>query len=128
MLQMVPICIRWLIALAFMAMIVALSLTPAASRSGETVFHWLVDNTSTPAQKILHVVIYAVLAFLLVWALDNVATRIGRVALAVTLVVGLGATLEWCQLNVPGRFGSLTDVALNAVGALLGIILAWLII
>ena len=50
-----------------------------------------------------------------------------RIALALLLSVGLGVALEWYQTQVPGRFGTITDMLLNAVGAIVGIFLAFLV-
>ena len=123
----VPVGVRWLVTVALVVVIVALSVTPDRHRPGDTVFHWLVVNTSTWVQKTLHVVVYALLAALLVWALDDVESRRVRLLLALVSAVGLGAALEWYQLRVPGRFGNVTDVLLNAAGAILGLIAATLL-
>ncbi len=116
---------RWLLTLVFSIVIVILSVTPARSRPGDTVFHWLVENTAAPVQKLSHVAVYAMLAVMVMWALENVEARLGRAVLTLLIVVSLGAVLEWYQLQVPGRFGSLTDVALNLAGAIIGIAVAW---
>lgn len=123
----VPVAIRWLLTAAFVALIVVLSVTPDRSRPGDTVFHWLVTNTATWLQKVLHVLVYAALAALLVWALDSVESRRLRMMLALVAAVALGATLEWYQLRVPGRFGNIGDVLLNAGGAVIGLIAAMLL-
>ncbi len=123
-----PTGIRWLLTSGFVLLIVALSVTPARSRPGDSVLHWIVNITATPVQKVLHVLVYATLAALLVWSLDGIASRRLRFALALTLAVAIGAILEWYQLRVPGRFGTAVDVLLNTIGALLGLIVAALLL
>ena len=120
----IPTSVRWLITLALVALIVVLSVTPARSQAGDSVFVWLVVNTATPVQKVLHVAVYAALAGLLMWALANVERQSVRVLITLTLSTGLGILLEWLQTRVPGRFGTLADAILNAIGATAGTLLA----
>ena len=115
---------RLLITLLFVALIVALSVAPGNREAGDSLFVWLVATTATPLQKFLHVAIYAGLAILWVWTLEAIESRALRIALALLLTIGLGAVLEWYQTKVPGRFGSIADVFLNAVGALVGLVAA----
>ena len=119
---------RWLLTLLLTIFIVALSITPVRSRPGDTAFHWIVENTAAPVQKLAHVAVYALLAMLVMWALESVGPKVGRVVLTLAIVVSLGAALEWYQLQVPGRFGSLTDVVLNFAGAIIGIAVAWILL
>jgi VanZ family protein len=120
----VPIGLRWLLTAAFVALTVVLSVTPAQTKPDDTVFHWLVTNTSTWLQNILHVLFYATLTAMFVWSMEGLASRRLRMILALVCAVAIGAVLEWYQLRVPGRFGNLGDVLLNAGGAVLGIIAA----
>ena len=76
----------------------------------------------------MHVAVYAALALLWMWTLESVESRIVRIALTLIATIGLGAVLEWHQTRVPGRFGTLFDVALNALGALLGLAMALLLL
>ena len=124
----VPVGVRWLVTAVLVVVIVALSVTPDQNRPGDSVFHWLVTNTSASVQKMLHVVVYALLAALLVWALDDIDSRRMRLLFAFVAAVGLGAALEWYQLRVPGRFGNIGDALLNAAGAVLGLIAATLLL
>lgn len=124
----VPLGLRWLITGAFVVLIVILSVTPGQATSGDTGFVWLVAVTPPPLQKLMHVVIYGMLAALWVWTLAKVKTTPLRLALAFVLTVGLGAILEWYQTQVPGRFGTLNDVLLNAVGAAAGLLVAVLVL
>lgn len=120
----VPVAWRWLATLAFVALIVVLSVTPASARSGDSIFVWLVVNTAMPLQKLLHVAIYAALTLLWLWTLADISSRPLRVALSFVLAVGLGVALEVHQTNVPGRFGTLFDALLNTTGALIGLLAA----
>ena len=120
----IPAPYRCLITIAFVVVIVMLSVTPGREQAGDTVFGWLVANTATPVQKTLHVVVYATLAGLWMWTLAGLESKLLRIVLALLLSIGLGAALEWYQTQVPGRFGTLADVLLNAVGAIAGVVLA----
>ena len=124
----VPGPVRWLVTIAFVALVIILSVTPGRDQTNDSVFVWLVVNTPTLLQKLLHVGVYALLAFLLAWALEDVGSRPVRFALAATVAIGLGATLEWYQTQVPGRFGTLLDVLLNAGGAVVGLLAAMLVL
>ena len=108
--------------------IIALSVFPGHARSGDSVFVWLVAATPAPLQKLMHFLIYAGLAWLWAWTLEGVAPRWLRLAIAFVITVGLGATLEWYQTRVPGRFGTLLDVLLNAAGAAAGLVAALLLL
>ena len=123
----VPALTRWVVTLAFAALVIALSVTPGVARPGDSAFVWLVVNTPAPLQKLMHVVVYATLALLWMWTLASVESRAVRITLVILVTVGLGAILEWHQTRVPGRFGTMFDVLLNVIGALIGIIAAFLI-
>ena len=47
---------RWVATLTLVGIIIALSITPGVPRPGDSLFEWLVINTATPVQKLLHVV------------------------------------------------------------------------
>lgn len=119
-----PALNRWGITLFFAALIVALSIYPGIERSGDNLFVWIIVRTPNLIQKIMHVTTYAILAVLWMWTLDSIESQIVRTALAIIATVGMGTVLEWHQTRVPGRFGTLFDVALNALGALLGLAMA----
>ena len=76
----------------------------------------------------MHFLIYAAMTWLWTWSLEGLAPRWARFAIAFTLAVGLGAALEWYQTRVPGRFGTLLDILLNAAGAVAGLVLALLLL
>ena len=110
--------------MAFVAFIVGLSVTPGVERPDDNLFSWLFANTAPFAQKILHVVTYAVLGALWMWTLAGVASRPASIALSLSLAFIIGIALEWYQTTVPGRYGSVTDILLNSLGAALGIVIA----
>lgn len=123
----VPMSYRWLLTGLFLLLVVVLSITPVRSRNGDSGLGWLVVATPMPLQKLLHVAMYAILVFLIVWAMENVQPRLTRHMIAVLAAVAIGALLEWSQTRVEGRFGSLLDVLLNGAGALIGALAAALI-
>ena len=124
----VTVSIRWLITIAFATLVVILSVTPGRGQTDDSIFVWLVVNTPTLMQKLMHVAVYASLAFLLAWSLESIGPRPVRLAIALVLAIGLGAGLEWYQTSVPGRFGTLLDVLLNAGGAVLGLLVAVIVL
>ena len=117
----VPASLRWLLTVVLIAAIVALSVTPGQAREDDSAFSWLIAITPTLLQKALHVVCYALLAGLWYWTLEGAGGRGRRAAIVLLACVGLGAALEWAQTGIPGRFGSLTDILLNAAGSLAGL-------
>jgi len=119
-----PAYARLLITLAAVGVIVGLSVTPGDDPSADGVFVWLVVVTPPTLQKIMHMVAYAGLAILWMWTFETFPSRRLGIALSLTITVAIGAILEWYQTMVPGRFGSLMDIVLDALGALLGILVA----
>jgi len=124
----ITVSVRWLITTAFAILVVIVSVTPGRDQAEDSIFVWLVVNTPTLMQKLMHIVVYASLAFLLAWSLESIGPRPLRLAIALLLAIGLGAGLEWYQTSVPGRFGTLLDVLLNAGGALLGLLVVVIVL
>ena len=120
----IPLTTRIVITLGFMALLMVASIIPGRAEPGDSIFVWLVAKTPTLLQKALHICLYAMLTLLWVWTLDAIQSKSQRLVIAVTVAVCFGATMEWYQTKVPGRFGTIFDVALNAVGALLGLFAA----
>lgn len=120
----IPLSTRVVITAVFMALLLAVSVIPGRAQPGDSVFVWIVAKTPTLLQKTLHVFLYAVLTLLWVWTLDAIESRIQRFVIATIVAIGFGASMEWYQTKVPGRFGTLFDVVLNATGVLLGILVA----
>jgi hypothetical protein len=115
---------RWIITLILAAIVVALSISPGVGRPGDNIFVWVIVRTPTLIQKIMHVVTYSTLAMAWMWTLESIESRTVRILLTIIVTVGLGTVLEWYQTRVPGRFGTVFDVALNAIGAAIGLVLA----
>ena len=124
----IPAGYRWALTLALVALIVGLSITPGVARPDDNLFSWLYAGTPPPAQKVFHIIMYALLAFLWMWTLASIESTRVRLGISLLLTLGLGITLEWYQTRVPGRFGTLVDVLLNAFGAVIGILAAILVI
>ena len=107
-----------------MALLTLVSLIPGHPKPGDSAFIWMVAETPTLLQKVLHVCFYGVFALLLVWTLDSIQPRTYRFLIALIIAVAFGVVMEWCQTKVPGRYGTVYDVALNAAGAALGLLAA----
>jgi VanZ family protein len=107
-----------------MGVMAILSLTPGNGDSGGG-FVWLVSTTPALLQKIMHVCLYGTLAAAWLWTLEVVRPAAVRLLLAFFVALAFGVAMEWLQASVPGRFGSLFDVLLNAFGALLGLLVAF---
>lgn len=112
------------LALAWMTMIFGLSSIPGTIRPDDdhlySVFVWLPPDL----QNLLHVPVFGMLAWLwqrTFW--QRLARPLDTDALAIALTVGYGFLDEWHQSHVPGRYASLTDVALDGAGALLGVLI-----
>ncbi len=124
----VPAGYRWALTLVLVALIVGLSVTPGVARPDDNLFSWLYAGTPPTVQKVLHIIMYGLLAFLWMWTLAGIEPARLRLGIALLLTLGLGVALEWHQTRVPGRFGTLVDALLNAVGALIGVVVAVLMI
>jgi len=123
-----PPSIKWATTLTFVVIVVILSITPGKSHVGDSFFVWLVANTPTPLQKLMHFVIYAALVWLWAWTLEAIESRNLRLLLAFVIAISLGSALEWYQTKVPGRFGTIVDALLNILGAIVGLVVAFLIL
>ena len=100
------------------------SAVPGRAQPGDSVFVWLMAATPSPLQKALHLCVYAVLTVLWAWTLDNLQSKSLRLILPIAFAISFGALMEWYQTKVPGRYGTLLDVPLNTVGAIMGLLLA----
>ena len=119
-----PLLARLGLTLVASAFVVFLSTIPGHTRYEDSNFVWLVAATPVGLQKSLHVLVYATLSMLWIWTLEKMPSWWLRLAAALLLATALGAVLEWAQTMVPGRYGTLSDVLLNAFGAALGLALA----
>jgi VanZ family protein len=79
---------------------------------------WLSPNV----QNFLHLPVFGGLASLWFWALRHWIAETGyKYLLALIFTLGYGLLDEWRQTFVPGRYGSLTDVGFNVIGAIIGL-------
>ena len=111
--------LRILIPLAYMLGIFALSSIPDTGKTetqAEKIFQWI----SPEFQNFLHIPLFGGLAGCWYWALKPwVAGTNNKIAIAFIITTIYSFIDEYHQLSVPGRFGSLTDLGLNAIGAIL---------
>jgi VanZ family protein len=107
-----------------MTLLTLASLTPGRPQPGDSAFNQLIAQTPTLLQKLLHICLYGVLVLLLAWTLDSIRSRTYRFLISWIIAVAFGAVMEWYQSKVPGRFGTVIDVALNAAGATFGLLVA----
>ena len=103
---------------------VLLSVLPAGDQAGDTAFYWLVESPPPLLQNVMHLVFYAGLAWSVAWSLEGVQAWRTRAITTFLACILLGIVLEWLQTFIPGRFGTILDVGLNAAGTLLGLQLA----
>jgi VanZ family protein len=114
-----------LLPIAYMAVIYALSSIPG---KGELeglakIALWVPPQI----QNFLHIPLYAGLTLLWFWVLSLwIGHRQVIFAVAFLLTAAYGVVDEFHQLHVPGRYASLTDIALNMLGA--GLAIAWAVV
>jgi VanZ family protein len=113
---------RLLLPAGYMVALVLLSSVPGDLPSEDPVgkvFQWV-----NPAwQNLLHVPLYAGLAASWLWALAVYRLNHFRRLALVFILTSIWAVLdELHQMSVPGRYGSLTDIALNLLGATMAVI------
>lgn len=86
-----------------------------------SLFYWITPSL----QNALHVPAYAALSWAWHWALGAWLRGTSGRAIGACMIASIyGVFDEWNQSFVPGRYGSLTDVAFDVVGAALGVALA----
>ena len=109
-----PLDLRYLLPLVYMAALFAISSIPGTTMEATPGLQLI-----TPTwQNLLHIPIFGGLALAWLWALERRLTSSQQqayAAFALTLV--FAAIDETWQSTVPGRYGSLTDLGLDAVGA-----------
>ena len=119
---------RTMLTIGYLALLALVSLIPGPGKPGDSAFIRLVANTPTVIQKILHVGLYGVLTLLLAWTLDGIESETYRFLTAFIIAVAFGALMEWGQTKVPGRYATLYDVGLNAAGAVIGLLIAFILL
>jgi VanZ family protein len=113
--------LRWLPAAAQAALIFVLSAQPDLHLADEAQLDFVLH-------KVGHLAVYALLAALVAWALDlpgATRSRLWTVSVAVCLLYG--ASDELHQSLVQGRHPSAGDVAIDTLGALLGLAAYWFV-
>jgi VanZ family protein len=110
--------VRWIPALAWMALIFYLSAQQSLPR--------LLDTLGALQSLAGHLVEYAVLALLLRWALDGVGVS-NATAWALLLAMVYALTDEFHQYFVPGRKMDPLDLLTDAVGAAVALWLAGIV-
>ena len=108
--------LAWLLALGYAGVLAVVSLLPSGGTG--PLSGW--DTGISPGlQNLLHVPAYGVLVWLVSRAMG--LRRLRHLALTALACAAFGGLLECAQAAVPGRFGSLEDTLLNAVGAAVAI-------
>ena len=104
---------RWLPAILWMGLIFYLSSQPDLPRHPD-------DLVDTVLKKMMHVGEYAILAYLLWRALsDAKLAKNNPIALSLILSFLYALSDEYHQSFVPGRNGSVVDVGIDTMGAML---------
>lgn len=112
---------RYLLPMCYMVALFCVSSIPGDVMEVAPGFRLLTPNW----QNLLHVPVYGGLALSWWWALETRLTeKKPRLIAAFTLTMMYGLVDETWQLYIPGRYGSLTDLALNALGAAIAL---WLV-
>jgi VanZ family protein len=111
-------CVIW--PLLYMAGIFGLSSISdqGAANSMLNPLAWISPNV----QNFLHLPLYGGLASLWFWGLRHWMAESGyKYVLVLILTLGYGFLDEWHQTFVPGRYGTLTDVVFDFLGAAIGL-------
>ena len=115
---------RWFLALGYMGGIFLLSSIPdqgEPTSTAEALLQWMTPEL----QNYLHIPLFGGLAATWAWALQPTVGRRRALWLALVICSLFSLSDEWHQLHVPGRYASLTDLALNQVGILLFLGYLW---
>ena len=110
-----------IVTLLFLVLISILSLTPGDPKPDDNAFVWFIAGVPSLLQNAMHVLCYALLAVLLSRSLPHSKSVRSHRFSVFCMAVGVGVVLEVSQLLVPGRFASLSDALLNALGVILGL-------
>ena len=114
-----------LLTLGYMAGIYFLSSIPGEADPQNALLSSIILWTPPALQNLVHIPLFGILAWL--WCRTLGAwIKNSRLLfmLAFMLTTGFGILDEWHQLYVPGRYASITDTALNALGAAIAV---WLL-
>ena len=111
--------------LFFVALLYWLSSQPGTPLPDDPAFYRLLHWVPPSVQNALHVPAYAALTLAWRWALGAWLRTPSAAAFGACVIASACGVLdEWNQSFVPGRFASLTDIALDVAGVALGIWLA----
>lgn len=119
---------RWVAVVAWMGVIFFFSAQTGEESGGLSgqVVDWLASYVPIDpgtlgylVRKGAHVSEYAILGFLVAWALR--ASTWGTASLAGVIAVAYAATDEFHQSFVPGRAGQVGDVLIDAIGVVIGV-------
>jgi len=117
--------INLLVTLGYMAGIYWLSSIPGETDPESTLLSNIILWTPPAIQNLAHIPLFGLLAMLWYRLLNSWMKNDRLLCIsAFLLATGFGILDEWHQLYVPGRYASLTDMALNALGAAFAV---WLI-
>ena len=113
--------IKIVVVLIYMFMLLASSAIPMDRQIQGLQF--IIDLKPT-IQNFLHIPMYMVLAILFLLVLKNYQFHGRKRSILVFLAAGLiGILGEIIQIPVPGRYGGLSDIGLNFIGTIAGILL-----
>lgn len=114
--------LRLPVALVYMAAILWMSSVPGVISEDATPMHRMFMWIPSTVQNLLHVPVYAGLAFVWCGVLSLRLSRPWHIFVGAFLItVGFGIVDEWYQSFIPGRFASVGDILVNALGAVVGI-------
>jgi len=113
---------RWLAVVAWMGVIFALSSVSGLRVSQDT-------EVDRPIRALAHLAAFGLLGGLVLYALcANARPTIARAVLAMAITTLYAVSDELHQSIVPDRTGRAQDVAVDALGALVGLTVAWLVL
>jgi VanZ family protein len=107
---------------AVVILIMAGSLTPMAQIPEQEKTVW--EKMRSVIFNLMHVPMYGVLTLVSLHYFDYIRfSRGAGAAVSVVIAMSVGVLVEVLQIYVPGRYGSLSDIGLNAAGIVGGLIL-----
>ena len=113
---------RWLAVVAWMGVIFALSSVSGLRVSQDA-------EVDRPIRTLAHLAAFGLLGGLVLYALcANARPTIARAVLAMAITTLYAVSDELHQSIVPDRSGRAQDVVIDALGALVGLTVAWLVL
>lgn len=111
--------IKWLMVVLWLAVIFGLS------SMGSFKFVTGTEKRSDLASTIVHMILYAVLGFLMAQALSPGIKIKKAILFAILISATYGFTDEWHQSYVPGREASIVDWGFDVFGSVIGAVFFW---